>query len=90
MNNKKKKAENAIYVYAGPSIRGVIQCGTIYRGTKDEVLTSIADVIEKYPQVKYLIAKDTELSEIKAKIKSGGYLSTAYKALAAAAPESRR
>ena len=44
MSRKKpvvKTEEKAIYMYIGPSIRGVIQQGTIYEGTMDEILTKL-------------------------------------------------
>lgn len=80
------KAEAAgVYVYLGPSIRGVVQHGTIYRGKRAEVIQSLAPAVEKYPKIARLIVADFEISAAKEKIKSGGNaLSAAYKALLAA------
>ena len=85
MARKNIAAKSGIYVYLGPSIRGVIQNGTIYRGTRRQVLSAIAIVIEKYPKIERLIVEDSEIVSSKAKIKMGGNaLSNAYKAILAA------
>ena len=59
-------------VYLGPTITGVIQSGTIYRGEKEKVLTELKSVVEKYPLVKTLIVTDKTLSEDRIKVKTPG------------------
>ncbi len=59
-------------VYLGPTITGVIQSGTIYRGGKAKVLTELKSVVEKYPLVKTLIVTDKTLSEDRIKVKTPG------------------
>ena len=59
-------------VYLGPTITGVIQSGTIYRGDKATVLTELKSVVEKYPLVKTLIVTDKTLSEDRIKVKTPG------------------
>ena len=61
-------------VYLGPSIMGVIQSGTIYSGTKNEVLTSIASAVEKYPLIASLIVSNDTLPEDRIKVKTPGNL----------------
>ena len=74
---------DSVYVYIGPSIRGVIRTGSIYRGTRAEVLTSLAAARERYPQIERLVVADSELASAKQKIRVGGNsLSHAYRVLA--------
>jgi len=40
-------------VYIGPTIIGVVQRGTVYRGDKPEVLALLKDAVEKYPLIGY-------------------------------------
>lgn len=75
--------ESGIYVYVGPSIRGVIQNGSIYRGSREYVtVILLGSVIEKFPMIKRLVVKDTEVAEAKEKINHGNNsLSLAYREL---------
>lgn len=59
-------------VYLGPTITGVIQSGTIYRGEKAKVLIELEAVINKYPLIKTLIVTDKTLSEDRIKVKTPG------------------
>ena len=69
-------------VYIGPSITGVIQNGTVYRGTKAKVLTKLEAVVERYPLVKSLVVTDKTLSEDRIKVKTpGNILYVNYKKL---------
>jgi len=61
-------------VYIGPSITGVIQSGTIYRGDKMQVLARLGGVIEKYPPVSTLIVSGDALPEARVKVKTPGNL----------------
>ncbi|MBR6873025.1 MAG: hypothetical protein IKN17_05925 [Ruminococcus sp.] len=70
--DKKPSEDNGIYVYVGPSIKGVIQEGTIYHGSLDKIHRKLAAAIEKYPKIARLIVKDTELSAARAEIRKGG------------------
>lgn len=79
---KKIAVKDGVFIYLGPSIRGVIQKGSIYRGTRESVLSSIAFAIEKYPQIERLIVADNAIVSAKQKIAVGGNsLSNAYRAL---------
>ena len=46
---KKVADTGGFCVYLGPTMMGVIQRGTIYRGGRKEVLDSLAPVIEQHP-----------------------------------------
>ena len=59
-------------VYLGPTITGVIQSGTIYRGEKAKVLTELEPVVKKYPLVETLIVTGETLPEDRIKVKTPG------------------
>jgi hypothetical protein len=59
-------------VYLGPSVFGVIQNGTIYKGTRQEVLINLADALTKHPQIATLIVTDKTLATDRVKIKTPG------------------
>ncbi len=85
--SKAKKPEkdknSGVFVYVGPSVRGVIQCGAIFRGTRDEVTEKLSEAIERYPEIEKLIVKDCDITKTKEKLKSGiSSLSIAYSKLA--------
>ena len=78
----KTTVKDGVYVYIGPSIRGVIQKGSIYRGTRESILASLDSALKEYPKIERLIVADTELVSAKNKISIGGNsLSNAYRAL---------
>ena len=82
MISKKSKNpvnENGIYVYIGPTVRGVLQSGTVYRGKKSDIIGKVA---EKYPQIEKLTVKSSELADARRKIQNGeGIIALAYKTL---------
>ena len=86
MGNKKQSKdavdENSIFVYLGPTIRGVIQHGSIFRGSeKDKAIENAAD----QEHVRRLMIRDVDLAAAKEKLKNGGNsLSVAYHALLSA------
>lgn len=64
-------------VYIGPTIVGVIQKGSIFRGGKDEVLKNnfiVSKAIEKRPSIASLIVSGKTLSEDRIKISTPGNL----------------
>lgn len=71
---------DGVFVYLGPSIRGIISNGSIYHGTKTEVVSSLQSVIAKYPKVETLLIRDSDLIEARKKLsQDGNRLSIAYK-----------
>lgn len=60
------------YCYIGPSIKGLLWHGTIYRGTRSDALKAAAAAIEKQPLVKTLIISGDDLPEARLKIKKPG------------------
>ncbi len=65
---------NDICVYIGPTIVGFIQKGTIYRGSKEEILTRplVIRAIEKQPLIASLIIPSEELPQANIKITTPG------------------
>ncbi len=58
-----KAAEEAVWMYVGPSVRGLIQQYSIYYGTRESVCSRLSAVIEEYPQVRKLIVRDSEVAK---------------------------
>jgi len=75
MVKPKPKAKLGFCAYLGPTIRGVVQNGTIYEGTLESVLLLLAPQIEKYPRIAKLVISGDDLPEARQKIKTkGNYL----------------
>lgn len=60
------------YCYIGPTLAGLVQNGTIYRGTRAAALHAAAPAIEKHPLVKTLIVSGDELPAARLKVKAPG------------------
>ncbi|MBR3239152.1 MAG: hypothetical protein IKF99_12010 [Oscillospiraceae bacterium] len=74
----------SVYVYIGPSIKGVIQKGTIYPGSRQEVIATLDRAIQKYPRIRNLIVSGETLAADRISVKTPGTrLSTEYKKLVA-------
>lgn len=72
---KKEKSSGAaagFYCYIGPSITGLIQHGTIYRGSRNAALSAAAAAIERNPLIKTLIVSGDRLPEARLKVKKPG------------------
>lgn len=83
IDKEKVKDPVSFCVYIGPSIRGVIQNGTIVHGSRADVEKSLASGIEKYPLIAKLIVTDLTLAEDRIKVKTAGnMLNVYYKKLA--------
>ena len=65
-------------VYIGPSIRGVIQSGTIYGKSLEETKAFLTPAIEKYPLIGKLISTDKTIAEDRIKVKTAGNLLNVY------------
>lgn len=63
---------SGFYCYIGPSIIGLIQHGTVYRGTRKAAMAAAAAAIEKYPLIKTLIVSLDRLPEARLKVKKPG------------------
>ncbi len=93
---KKNKAKaggppSGFYIYIGPNIRGLIQNGNIYRGTRASVLAALQTAIEKYPLIKTLVIPGDSLPAAHQKVKtSGNALHANYVKLAGQVKDGRR
>lgn len=65
-------------VYIGPSIRGVIQSGTIYGKSLKDTKAFLATAIEMYPLIGKLISTDKTIAEDRIKVKTAGNLLNVY------------
>jgi hypothetical protein len=65
-------------VYIGPSIRGVIQSGTIYPGSLEKTKEFLAPAIQKYPLIGKLISTDKTIAEDRIKVNTAGNLLNVY------------
>lgn len=70
----KKAGKAAFCVYVGPSIAGVIQKGTVYRGGKEEALETVKEAVGRYPLIASLIIPDRLLPESRIKARTPGNL----------------
>lgn len=77
------KEPNSVFVYLGPTIRGIIQQGTIYNGTLSSILEELKPIWQRYPKIPRLIVEDKHVAEVKNKLRDGttNIYSIAYKEL---------
>lgn len=71
--------------YIGPTIRGLIQHGTIYEGSKRDALKgpALRRAVDTYPEIAGLLVTGDALTEARRKINTpGSLLYVRYKALA--------
>lgn len=61
-------------VYIGPTILGVIQNGTVIRGSKEDAIAAVAPAVEKYPLVRSLIVPGDTLGADRIKVNTPGNL----------------
>lgn len=64
--------KSGIYMYIGPNIKGLIQTGTIYRGTREDACGKAGEAIAKHPLVKSLIVSGEALGEARLKVRTPG------------------
>ncbi len=77
-----------VYVYLGPSLRGIVNNGRIFKGTKENILLEIkanaeaAGMIKKFAKISRLLVADTEVAHAKEQLAKGGNgISRAYAAI---------
>jgi len=90
-NAPKTKPEvnaSGLYCYIGPSIKGLIRHGDIYRGTREDARRAARDAIKANKLVKSLIVPGDELPEARIKVKTpGNALYKNYRKIAEAGKE---
>lgn len=79
---KEEAAKSSFFVYLGPSIRGQIQYGAIYSGTREDVEKKLSQQIEKHPRIRKLLVSDLTIVEDRINVtKPGTRLYVEYKRL---------
>ncbi len=63
---------SGFYIYLGPTIKGLIQANTIYRGDRAHALEAVQPAIQRYPLIKTLIVAGDYLPEARLKVRSPG------------------
>lgn len=71
---EKGVTETPISVYLGPTIRGIIQKGQIFSGTKEEVLASLVPAAADYPGIAGLLVTGEELPKARIQVRTAGTL----------------
>ncbi len=61
-------------VYLGPSIRGVIQSGAVFKGTKEDIIALLPAAVSVAPLIAKLIVPGETLAEDRIKVKTAGNL----------------
>ncbi len=68
--------------YIGPSIKGVIHTGFVFRGSRKDAFQAAAKAIEQYPAIKTLIVSGNDLPKALEKLRArGNVLSVAFQTL---------
>lgn len=67
---KTAESDARIWVYLGPSIRGIVINGRIFSGSKAEVVQQLENGIREYPQIERLIVSDRELTRARNDLKA--------------------
>ena len=70
VEEKTAESDARIWVYLGPSIRGVVINGRIFSGTKADVVKQLENGIKEYPQIERLIIADRELTKARNDLKA--------------------
>lgn len=71
--------EYDMFVYVGPSLPGGrLKENAVFRGTFEDVLKYLSDVLEKYPQAEKLIVPTNKLAVFSAKVKTPGNIAHKY------------
>ena len=71
-DSEKEANASGICCYIGPSLRGLIKNGDIFRGSRDDALKAAAAAVETDPMVKTLIVSGDALPVARRKVKTPG------------------
>ncbi len=78
---KPAESEARIWVYLGPSIRGVVTNGRILSGTKSDVVKLLENGIKDYPQIERLLVEDRKVTKARNDLKAKRGIYIPYEAL---------
>lgn len=71
-NRAGKENAGIFCAYLGPSLPGIIQSGTLYSGTKEQVVKSLSAAVERNPLIAELIVTGETFVEDRIKVKTPG------------------
>lgn len=78
--NRKTEAQPSVFVYLGPSVRGLVQHAQIYSGTEEEVRKKLRLAAERIPAIMTLLVRPVEVRDALASIRAGrGPFAAAYR-----------
>lgn len=71
---KRKNAQEPVRycVYIGPSIRGAVQHGAIFKCSRDEACAQLSELIARWPRIRNLIVDGEQLSEARIQVQTPG------------------
>ncbi len=70
--SKEKIGKPGLYFYVGPTLRGLVRNGCLFRGDKAAALEAARDAIAKYPEVKALIVAAEAFPSARLRVKEPG------------------
>lgn len=74
------KRKKGVWVYTGPNLKGLVQSGSVYRGSREDALKALEGAVKEKPEVKTLLVSGEALGEARRKIRTpGNALYEAYK-----------
>lgn len=73
------RPKDRVFIYVGPSLpNGRLKKHTVLRGSYDEILKHLGDILTSYPEVKKLIYPVSRLGEIREKVEQKGNILNKY------------
>lgn len=72
VEKKRKPGGAGFSCYIGPTIRGLIQNGTVYMGTREDALKAASAAIERRPLIRTLIVPGDTLAADRINVKKPG------------------
>ena len=67
--------QTGTFVYIGPNLpNGLLKMGSVFKGTRSEVLKHLENVTAKYPEAAQLVVSSDKLAESKVRLQNGGNL----------------
>lgn len=72
------ESEKEFFVYLGPSIRGLIQNGDIFKGGREKAMADAKPAIDRFPLIEKVLIPGAELYKVRVQIKTQGTALYAY------------
>ncbi len=78
---EKSAEKRRVWVYLGPTIRGVITNGRIMCGDREEILKTFAPSVKLYPEIERLIVSYLRVAQARRELREKRGIAIAYDAL---------